>query len=317
MPKVTAIVPNYNHSRFLDKRISSVLQQTFEDMDVILMDDASTDNSAAILDKYAAHPKVRAILINEKNTGIPFKQWNKGVAQAAGEYIWMAESDDYADLRLLERLTAQLDRDPRIGVAYCQSLAVSAENEVLHSLEDWTADLDPAHWKNDYVNDGPAECARYVTLKCTIPNASGAVFRRSVYQQVGGADEDFRLSGDWMLWAKLLLESNVAFISEPLNYFRMHASTVRSSSTKSTVALREAIRIFEYIDRRLTVPQKIREQAFERLLSRWIVELSKGRLAIGPNWQLYRSLRQIDNNVGARLVGRVTGRFRKQFAAAK
>jgi hypothetical protein len=134
---------------------------------------------------------------------------------------------------------------------------------------------------------------------------------------VGGADEDFRLSGDWMLWAKLLLESNVAFISEPLNYFRMHASTVRSSSTKSTVALREAIRIFEYIDRRLTVPQKIREQAFERLLSRWIVELSKGRLAIGPNWQLYRSLRQIDNNVGARLVGRVTGRFRKQFAAAK
>jgi hypothetical protein len=97
----------------------------------------------------------------------------------------------------------------------------------------------------------------------------------------------------------------------------MHANTVRSSSTRSTIALREAIRIFDYIDRRLSVPSDVREQACERLLSRWILELSKGRLAIGPNWTLYRSLRQVDNKVGARLVGRVTGRFRKQLAAAK
>src|ERR1700738_1634065 len=111
MPRVSVIVPNYNHARFLRRRMESVLRQTYRDFEVILLDDCSTDESRSILSEYAGDPRVR-LEFNEKNSGSPFKQWNKGVALASGEYGWIAESDDYADERLLERLVAVLDHEP-------------------------------------------------------------------------------------------------------------------------------------------------------------------------------------------------------------
>src|SRR5579859_5558884 len=118
MPKVSVVIPNYNHARFLRKRIDSVLQQTFQDFELILLDDCSTDDSRSILSSYAADPRVR-LEFNEANSGSPFRQWNKGVRLALGKYIWIAESDDYADTRLLERLVPVLDDDSKIAFVYC------------------------------------------------------------------------------------------------------------------------------------------------------------------------------------------------------
>src|SRR5437899_5669846 len=103
-PRVSVIVPNYNHARYLRKRIETVLAQTYQDFEVILLDDGSTDESREILSSYASGSRVRAEF-NERNSGPPFKQWNKGVGLAQGKYVWIAESDDYADPTVLERLT--------------------------------------------------------------------------------------------------------------------------------------------------------------------------------------------------------------------
>ena len=124
MPKVSIVVPNYNHARFLRRRVESVLRQTFHDFEVILLDDCSTDDSRSLLSSYADDPRVR-IEFNEVNSGSPFKQWNKGVRLARGEYVWIAESDDYADERMLERLAAVLEAEPKVAFAYCGSDAVS------------------------------------------------------------------------------------------------------------------------------------------------------------------------------------------------
>src|ERR1700735_1956185 len=126
MPQVSVIVPNYNHARFLQKRIESVLRQTFQDFDLILLDDSSTDDSRSILSSYARDPRV-TIEFNEANSGSTFRQWNKGVRLARGKYVWIAESDDYADERFLERLTAVLEGDAKIAFAYCRSWSVSAD----------------------------------------------------------------------------------------------------------------------------------------------------------------------------------------------
>src|SRR5580658_382186 len=101
MPTVSVIVPNYNHARFLHRRIDTILAQTFQDFELILLDDCSTDESSSILREYGSDARVR-LEFNEVNSGSPFKQWNKGVRLAQGKYIWMAESDDYAAPRLLE-----------------------------------------------------------------------------------------------------------------------------------------------------------------------------------------------------------------------
>lgn len=82
--------------------MKSIFNQTFQDFEVILLDDASTDNSREILHKYQEHPKVSHLIINETNSGSPFKQWEKGLAFARGEFIWIAESDDYCNIFFLK-----------------------------------------------------------------------------------------------------------------------------------------------------------------------------------------------------------------------
>jgi len=103
MPTVSVVVPNYNHARYLQQRIDSILSQTYQDFELILLDDCSTDHSRDILASYRENPKVR-IEYNDENSGTVFKQWNKGVRMARGRYIWMAESDDFADPRFLARM---------------------------------------------------------------------------------------------------------------------------------------------------------------------------------------------------------------------
>src|SRR5882762_42615 len=119
-PTVSIVVPNYNHARFLRQRLDSIVGQTFQDFELILLDDCSTDESQSILREYATDSRVR-LEFNEKNSGSTFKQWNKGVRLARGEYIWIAESDDYADERLLERLVGVLEAEPEVTLAYCRS----------------------------------------------------------------------------------------------------------------------------------------------------------------------------------------------------
>src|SRR5258707_14882309 len=90
-PRVSVIIPNYNHARYLRKRIETVLEQTYQDFEVILLDDCSTDGSSSIIDEYRNDSRVRMGL-NEKNSGSTFKQWNKGVGLAEGKNVWIAES---------------------------------------------------------------------------------------------------------------------------------------------------------------------------------------------------------------------------------
>src|ERR1700712_406276 len=96
-PKVSVIVPNYNHMLYLKQRIDSILAQTYRDFEVILLDDASVDGSVKILEHYRYNLKVKHIVLNTQNSGSTFAQWEKGLQLAQGDWVWIAESDDYAD----------------------------------------------------------------------------------------------------------------------------------------------------------------------------------------------------------------------------
>ena len=95
MPLVTVIIPNYNHAKYLRQRIDTVLNQTYTSFEVIILDDCSTDNSKDIILSYKDNPHISNIVLNSENSGSTFKQWNKGFELAKGDYIWIAESDDY------------------------------------------------------------------------------------------------------------------------------------------------------------------------------------------------------------------------------
>lgn len=93
-PLVSVIIPNYNHARFLDERIQSVLNQTYQNFELIILDDKSTDNGLEVINKYKDDSHISHIVVNEENSGSPFKQWHKGFELAKGDWIWLAESDD-------------------------------------------------------------------------------------------------------------------------------------------------------------------------------------------------------------------------------
>jgi glycosyltransferase involved in cell wall biosynthesis len=226
MPKVSVIVPSYNHACFLRRRIDSVLQQTYQDFELILLDDCSADNRRDILSSYAGDPRVR-IEFNAANSGSTFKQWNKGVGLTRGECVWIAESDDYADARLLERLVGVLDSEPKVASAYCRSWRVSAE-DTLDGFGDFYLDyFQTSRWTADYLADGYEEWQKYFVLCNIVPNVSAVFFRKASYEQAGGADESYRLGEDWKLLASMALTGKVTYLGEPLNYFRFHDQSVR------------------------------------------------------------------------------------------
>ena len=260
MPLISILVPNYNHARFLPQRLDSILQQTFRDFELIALDDSSVDNSREVLAEYAKNTPMRLVL-NEKNSGSPFVQWRRGAELATGKYLWIAESDDYADPRLLQTLLSRLEEQPTVGLAYCQSFGVDDQNQVWGTWDYWTQDLEPNRWKHDYTNRGSDEVSRYLAQRNTIPNASAVLIRRDLLMEASQGAETMRLSGDWWTWSRALLRSDVAFVAEPLNYFRSHVKSVRDTTKLPTVCAEE-FAILAHICSRVPVSSALRQQVF-------------------------------------------------------
>ncbi len=231
-----------------------------------------TDDSREVIRRFESDPRVRFVG-STSNSGNPFVQWNRGVAMTGGEYVWIAESDDYADPVLLETLVDRLDRFAKAGLAYCNSWIVDEENRILGSAEDSYRGLDTQHWSRDFVRPGIEECRRHLVFECTIPNASAVVFRRAMYQRVGGADESYRLCGDWAFWVELAVASDIVFVADRLNYFRRHAQTVRSKTT-DWVFLREMARIRAGLVQRIPFSpeetRRLQKDFLVRRLKAWV-----------------------------------------------
>ncbi|HYW21520.1 MAG TPA: glycosyltransferase [Nodularia sp. (in: cyanobacteria)] len=268
MPKVSVIIPNYNHARFLEQRIETVLNQTYQNFEIIFLDDNSTDNSREVFSKYAKHPKISHAIFNETNSGSPFKQWNKGFSLARGEYIWIAESDDFAELRLLEELVKVLDAHSTVGIAYCESIAVDNLGNNISKLSN--SFFDPERWQKDFTNSGQVECTNYLVSMCTIPNASAVLFRHSLYVKVAEKNSIFKSAGDWFTWASiLLLPSDVYFLAQDLNYFRLHGLNTSRSSKKGSLVVQESLKTIDFISNNVNISPLAKERAFEKVVMEW------------------------------------------------
>lgn len=226
-PLVSVIVPNYNHEKYLPQRLASIASQTFKDFEIILLDDASTDNSLAVLSEFAEREPRAKLIPNEKNSGSTFKQWRKGFKEAKGKYIWIAESDDSAEPELLARLVDTLESDPDISLACCQLRMMDPQGNMGGTPDDWLGELDPLRWKSSYINEGRDEIRCFLSKKNTILNASGVVFRKFDDVELL-ADESMRLCADWLFWSRLLSRGKIAYHSEPLNHWRLQTSNART-----------------------------------------------------------------------------------------
>ena len=239
MPKVSVIIPNYNHESYLKERIDSVLGQSYQDYEVIILDDCSTDNSHEVIEFYKHHSKISHIVYNKVNSGSTFKQWQKGIEIAKGEWIWLAESDDVAEPFFLERLCSKIENHKDVVLAYSASNLID-ENSNKIGILDWGY-IGTRNWDNNYFENGVIEIENYLFQRNTLPNASGIIFKKiKIQEETYEIVSKMKYAGDWYFWVKLLEEGELCFISEELNNFRQHPQTTRT--TKST---KEEIRRFK------------------------------------------------------------------------
>ena len=155
------------------------LNQTFTDFELILLDDASTDESVSVLEKYRNNKHVSHIVVNEQNTGSPFQQWMKGISLSRGKYIWIAEADDLAEPDFLETCINSTQQAEDVSICYTGSLLIDNTGQVLRK--------DVNHWghrkaKANSCFNGVLFATHNLYWKNYIINASGAIFsdRKSV-----------------------------------------------------------------------------------------------------------------------------------------
>lgn len=291
MPLVSVVVPNFNHARFLPQRLESILAQTFSDFEVIILDDGSTDNSREVIARYLQDPRVR-FYANDINSGSPFVQWNRGVSLAHCEFVWIAESDDVANPDFLATLIPHLQRNPDLGLCYCQSRLIDESDKEVGSAVEWSDVLDRSRWRDGFVNRGGDECARFLLWRNTIPNASAVVFRRCIFLEVGGAPTSMRLCGDWMTWARILMRCSLLFERRHLNLFRCQKESVRSTTSELRY-FRERIQVQNFIMKHAPVTEATRHAV--------LAEAFQARSALAASlvsdvWEFYR---RNENSVGA------------------
>lgn len=237
-PFVSVIIPNYNHAKYLDERIQSVLNQTYQNFEVIILDDKSTDNSLEVINKYKDNPHISYIVVNEENCGSPFKQWHKGFELARGDLIWIAESDDKCEKELLETLIDFFERESKCVLAYT--------NSILFKDADGTF-LNSPVTKDSELLDGRDFIANRMDAGTAIANASSALFKKDVAMIIDRQYMEFRGAGDRLFWIEIAEHGYVGIDYHQLNYFRIHEKNSTHKNYREGINQKEDFKILNYI----------------------------------------------------------------------
>lgn len=266
MNKVSVIVPNYNHSLFLKKRIDSILAQTYANFELIILDDFSTDDSINIINQYKDHPKVTAIIVNKENSGSTFKQWEKGIKTADGDIIWIAESDDFAAPLFLDKAVSVMNNDNSIGIVHFRSYSVNQNNALKGFAPVYNTYYD---WDKDFKEEGKIFIKNSMLTDNSLINASAIVFKKDLVKQ-HMINTQYTLNGDWYFYLNILLQTNFYHISEPLNYFRHHENNTTSRNIKNHNNLKEYADILYFAFTRLNLTEDDKDVLKSIYIKKWL-----------------------------------------------
>lgn len=209
-PLVSVYITNYNYERFIEASIKSVLNQSLQDFELIIIDDGSTDGSRDIIETYRENPRVT--IIYQQNKGLNITN-NVAMRVAQGKYLMRLDADDYLVPEALEKMVALLEADEELGLVFPDYYYVDAEGNITgeerrHNFE-----------KEVSLYDQPAHGA------CTI-------IRLSFLKKIGGYNESFTCQDGYDLWLKFIIHYSVKNINEPLFYYRRHGANLTTNEER-------------------------------------------------------------------------------------
>jgi len=218
-PMVTIYITNYNYGRFLKEAVESVVAQTFNDFELIIIDDGSDDNSRTIIEQY--EKRKRFFTVFQKNKGLNASN-NVALKMARGKYIMRLDADDYLAPQAVEIMVAELERNIDYALVFPDYFMVDEEGEVIHQVRRYNFESDVT------LLDQPAHGA------CTM-------IRTEVLEVVGGYDQDFTRQDGYDLWLTITSQYSVKNINLPLFYYRQHSNNL-TKDEKSLLKARSEIK---------------------------------------------------------------------------
>jgi hypothetical protein len=210
--KISVILPVYNAEKYVSAAIDSILQQTFTDFELLLINDASTDGSHAILQNYAAQDNRIRLIDNPQNLGLT-ATLNKAIDLCKGEYIARMDADDLSLPQRLEIQAAFLDANPDIGFCGTWTAIMDAEGQL--TGEQWVMQLTP-----ELVH------ARMYFHNCLVHTS---VMLRRQYAQLKYDAANYPIQEDYEFWTRLVKITKGAVIPQMLTYYRIHTESITAS----------------------------------------------------------------------------------------
>jgi glycosyltransferase involved in cell wall biosynthesis len=218
-PVVSVIIPTYNRAHYLTQAIQSVLDQSYQDFEIIVVDDGSTDNTREVMDSFK-DPRLKYFY--QENQGVCAAR-NNGINVSEGEYIYFLDSDDALLENALERQVGVLDRHPDVALSHGQAFPMDERGRVFGLHRHRPRNISPG------VYHGIKEISnflRYGNHSCL----SATIIRRSSIIDVGLFDPAFRAgSEDFDLWVRLAKKYAVSYIVNHVVACRVHSSSMTAS----------------------------------------------------------------------------------------
>lgn len=279
MKRISVVVPNYNYAKYLDKRIDSIIRQTYPIYELIILDDGSTDESRAVIEEkiveiHQKYPTLNVRFVkNEENTGKVMAQWKKGFELARGDYVWIAEADDLSSRYFLEKVMRGFE-EPGVVMAYCESMIIDGRGFMI--LPDFRRSRDrerTGHYKKTYVNEGEVEIRKILAIRCTIPNVSAVVFKNNKkYLRYLDEAISYNQAGDWYFYIRILENGKIFYERKALNRFRIHKHSKTSMSKKNETAYNEVCKMHRWILKNYQIPEDVKkkmEREEKRLMGKY------------------------------------------------
>jgi glycosyltransferase involved in cell wall biosynthesis/SAM-dependent methyltransferase len=266
-PRISVIVPNYNHAAFIGRRLASIVGQTRRPDEIIFLDDASSDDSVMIARDLLARSNIRfSIIRNEGNSGNVFRQWIKGIEIATGDLIWITESDDEAAPDFLAKITPQFERED-VLLAYGDISYINADSTPNAGLVNYYDGLRELDWSRSHVVTASRAFGGPFAVKNIIPNVSGAVFRKPFLTT---AEKDrltsYTFAGDWYFYALISRGGSIAFCKEAKSFFRLHTQSTSRKVFFSERHINEHKMVLQDLHEVYNIGQKAIQRHVEELL---------------------------------------------------
>jgi glycosyltransferase involved in cell wall biosynthesis len=214
MPRVSVLIPAYNRANYLPETIASVQKQTFGDIEIIVVDDGSADNTAEVVRSISDS---RLKYIHQGNRGVS-AALNTAWRAASGEFVAMLGSDDVMLSQQIEQLLPIIEHNAALGVVYARAQAMDAQGKPLSQILGSSLKF----------SDNALQSLLYGDSVCGI----ATLIRRSCLERVNGFDESLIANEDWDLWIRMAEISRFAFHDEILARFRMHAASLTGARSQ-------------------------------------------------------------------------------------